>query len=116
MLIPILALALQVHPPQTGTDLYEDCQSAVRYADSGGENLSNDEVAKGLTCMAFIDGYHDGLWEGNETICIPSDVSVETLVRGYLRFMQKNPTLMNPPKNIGLNFALRDAYSCPVKR
>ncbi len=49
-------------------------------------------------------------------ICFPDTLSNEELVKDYIAWMKKNPTLTNDPAFIGASTSFSSRYSCPEKK
>jgi hypothetical protein len=69
-----------------------------------------NDIAEGRVCMAYIDG----VTSGDNSICADS-ASMGTLMRVYVAYMEKNPKMMDEPKNVGAHRAFAVEYPCPVK-
>ncbi len=69
------------------------------------------EYASGALCVAYIDGFTDGLNLERDTVCVVG-ASLGTLSRVYISYMEKNPRLLDEHKVVGLRRALLDIYPC----
>ena len=97
MLIPAVVLLLtaaQVPDSQRGSNLFHDCQAAVRAKDQS--RVSDDDLASARTCAAYIDGFTDGIAVlDRKVVCVDEGAAMETLIRVYVSYMVKNPKMMD---------------------
>ena len=93
-----------------GSELVYQCAAYVR--DTSSPN--------GSQCFGYIDGFLDGVSSQSsprnqvdmtKAYCF-TDTSVDTLIRVYLAFMEKNPKYLDEAKGKSLRSALHDAYPC----
>ena len=93
-----------------GSELVYECSAYVRDAPS----------PAGHQCLGYVDGFLDGRTgsprSGNHldmtrTFCW-ADTSLDTVIRVYLAFMEKNPKYLDYEKWKTLSMALHDAYPC----
>ena len=93
-----------------GSELAYQCKAYVR--DTSSPN--------GSQCLGYIDGFLDGRTSspraGNhldttKTFCW-TDASLDTVIKVYLAFMEKNPKYLDYEKWKTLMMALHDAYPC----
>jgi hypothetical protein len=93
-----------------GSELVYQCRAYVR-------NILDPD---GSRCLGYVDGFLDGRTSspraGNHldmtrTFCL-TDASLDTVIRVYLAFMEKNPKYLDYEKWKTLTMALHDAYPC----
>jgi len=93
-----------------GSELVYQCKAYER--DTSSPN--------GSQCFGYIDGFLDGVSsqasprnqvDMTKAYCF-TDTSVDTLIRVYLAFMEKNPKYLDEAKGKSLRSALHDAYPC----
>ncbi len=118
MLAPLLALALMQQQASSsghflGSALYRDCTQAVAGLD-GTPTADRDEMVETLRCFDYVKGFWDGVSVANTT-CIPSETSLGTLVRLYVRYMHEHPKMMDEQRYLGLLLTIADQYPCPKK-
>jgi len=114
VLIPVLAfpkMALaQEYRDGYGSELVYQCRAYVRSAPS----------LAGSQCLGYVDGFLDGRTSspraGNrldtaKTFCL-TDASLDTLIKVYLAFMEKNPKYLDYEKWKTLTMALHNSYPC----
>ena len=94
-----------------GSHLYGACEAAVRMTDDPNSQQARTEMPSSTYCFGYLAGYIDGLNVLTERACVHG-ASVNTVARVYVRFMQRNPALMDEAKHLGVVLALRDAYPC----
>ena len=106
---PKMALA-QEYRNGYGSELVYECRAYVR----------NTPSPAGSQCLGYIDGFLDGRTSspraGNhldttKTFCW-TDASLDTVIKVYLAFMEKNPKYLDYEKWKTLMMALHDAYPC----
>ena len=113
-LIPVLAfpkMALaQEYREGYGSQLVYQCRAYVR----------NTPSPVGSQCLGYVDGFLDGRTsspragshlDATRTFCF-ADTSLDTAIRVYLAFMEKNPKYLDYEKWRTLTMALHDAYPC----
>lgn len=106
---PKMALA-QEYREGYGSELVYQCRAYVL----------NTPSPAGSQCLGYVDGFLDGRTSspraGNHldmtrTFCL-TDTSLDTAIRVYLAFMEKNPKYLDYEKWKTLTMALHDAYPC----
>ena len=112
-----IALLLAASFPQSadfsrGSHVYGACQAAVRMSDDPNSQQAKTEMPSSTYCFGYLAGYIDGLNVLTEKACIHG-VSVSTVARVYVSYMQRNPALMDEAKHLGVVLALKGAYPCP---
>lgn len=129
LLLPALGLGLsaiasaQALPYRSGfgSELVYQCKAYVRMI--SGPQSAND-IAEGRQCLGYVDGFVDGVnsefgvwvvgnhkdWTASE-LCIPPG-TLDTWIKVYLAFMEKNPKYLDEDKGTSLRMALHDAYPC----
>ena len=115
MLAPLLALSMALAPDHSGGKLYVQCLAEVRLIDSPPSRQEQIDFVPGVACLAYIDGFTDGVNLIKEQICI-GGADLGTLARVYVEYLKKNPTLMDQPKNLALTLALENNYPCSKKK
>ena len=114
MLATIVALLLSpaVPVPQRGTTLFLDCKQRIRIIDSPTPDDGDmmEEFRQSEHCFAYIQGYLDAS-ASRTGICL-AGASFDTLIRVYIAYMEKHPTLLDAHMAYGLRTALMDAYPC----
>jgi hypothetical protein len=116
MLAPLLALAMMQQPRTVpegdrGSRLYRDCRATVRFSD--GTDSGADTVLS-ASCVAYINGFLDGVeMADNHAICV-GGASLGTLARVYVAYMAANPKAMDSERSVGLTAALLQNYACPL--
>ena len=116
--LPLLLLAGRVAVPadlSKGSQLYVSCQAAVRWSDVPAPAQAKAEVASSTCCFGYLGGYIDGLNVLKEQVCIHG-ASLNTIARVYVLYMQKNPTLMEEGRALGLLLSLKSSYGCSSPR
>ena len=93
-----------------GSELAYQCKAYVR--DTSSPN--------GSQCFGYVDGFLDGVSsqasprnqvDMAKAYCF-TDTTVDTLIRVYLAFIEKNPKYLDEAKGMSLRTALHDAYPC----
>ena len=74
---------------------------------------SQPDLIHGSYCVGFLNGFTGNLDATNHTICT-NGASMGSVVRAYVAFMDKNPSLLQEDRRIGLRLALQEAYACPA--
>ncbi|HLI78130.1 MAG TPA: Rap1a/Tai family immunity protein [Acidobacteriaceae bacterium] len=100
--------------PSKGAALLRGCQAEVRLMEL--PSLSSAEpidLINGAYCVGYLNGFTAGLTPATAAICTGED-SMAALVRAYVRFMERNPKLLDEDKRVGLRLALQEAYPCPA--
>ncbi len=69
------------------------------------------ELASSTYCFGYLSGYIDGLNVLKEQVCVHG-ASLATIARVYVIYMQKNPTLMEKGRALGLLLSLKSSYGC----
>jgi hypothetical protein len=108
----LLAPAGAATKPEMGIDLYHDCQAEVRIDDS--PSPSNQDITPAQSCISYISGFIDGLALGGDNFICAESATMNTAIRVYVAYMDKNPALMDQPKWAGLYQALAVTYHCPL--
>ena len=120
MIIPILALALFPAPqaveqpdPSKNSFLVYACQTTIRIQEAYATAPSDEAMRLELTCLGYIQGFADSaaLTQG---LCVKG-VSVGTLTKEYLAYMERHPQMLNQHKALGLAASIREAHPCPAK-
>ena len=84
-----------------------------------GQEPPGDPTGGVLACANYFDGLlsmHQmmvGGGKGTPVFCLPSDgLTLEEVVRVFIKFADDNPTALHEPKNVGALVALEQAYPC----
>lgn len=48
-------------------------------------------------------------------ICFPNDISNQEIVKDYISWIEKNPSLIDSPAFMGVSSSFSTKYSCPAK-
>jgi len=133
VLLPALALPVTApsqglpYRPGFGSELVYQCKAYVRVESgphSSDGNVAAEDVAAGGPCVGYVEGFVDGVnsefgvwvvgshkeWTATE-LCIPPG-TLDTWIKVYLAFMEKNPKFLDENKATSLRMALHDAYPC----
>jgi hypothetical protein len=116
VLIPVIAspktASSQEQASVRASDLVNDCNA---YVHKGSDHLGNGEH-----CLGYVEGFMDGM--GNEMLRLHDkntheapcykEVSIDTLIKVYLAFMEKNPKYLDYDEGKTLRMAVDDAYPC----
>lgn len=121
MILPLIALAIALPQsnvptpkPNIGSELYKACQAFERTVEPK-RKVSSDDIADSQYCLGYIDAFGDSFPREASGICTDEHVTIGTLIRVYLAYMDKNPKLLDANRESGLALALADAYPCPAK-
>jgi hypothetical protein len=113
MLGSLLALALmQTAPGDRGSDLFSNCQAAIREIDSPTGGVDAD-LQPGQRCSDYISGLADGLSQAH-VVCFGETTKL-SMVRVYVAFMQVHPKYMGEYQATGFYTAMLQAYPCPIR-
>jgi hypothetical protein len=98
-----------------GSNLYKNCQAVIRIQDAGDAAATSD-YKWAMACIAYIDGFVDGLAiAGSKAVC-SDGASLQTMARVYINWMERHPKYMDSEKVTGLAEAVLDAYPCPMPK
>jgi Rap1a immunity proteins len=119
MIAPILALAIMqsastVPAQDRGSNLYDQCRATIRVQNGTGDGGLDDLHSN--SCVAYIDGFTDGLLVAGDTLICVEGATLATIARVYIAYMEAHPKLMDSGKADGLLHALLENYRCPVKK
>lgn len=92
--------------------LLRECSAAVRYLDGDKSRRLFDDLNN---CVAYIQGFRDGLDTTNATgtvICVPSEASPGQLARIVVKHLQDHPSKLQQDRMYGLFGALVVRYPC----
>ena len=114
MLGPLLALALMQSSAlgDRGSDLFNNCQAAIREVDSPTGGVDAD-LQPGQRCSDYISGLADGMSQAHSA-CFGETTKV-SLVRVYVAFMQVHPKYMEEYQANGFYPAMLQTYPCPIR-
>jgi hypothetical protein len=116
ILIPLVASPKIASGQDQGSvhasDLVNDCNA---YVHKGSEYRGSGEH-----CLGYVEGFMDGI--GNEMARLHdrdkheapcyTTISMDTLIKVYLAFMEKNPKYLDYDEGKTLRMAVDDAYPC----
>lgn len=95
-----------------GSWLFRACQANIRYMDAApGMDTADNALAN--ECLDYIGGFTDGVTLAENIYCT-SQVSMGTMTRVYVLFMQEHPKLLDEYRGVGLMLALKANYPCPT--
>jgi hypothetical protein len=92
----------------------------VRVTESNTGEDSGDDISFRSECSGYVEGFIDGVSSGGPVaskewvatgFCL-NGTSVDTLIKVYLAFMEKNPKYLDEFKGKTLRMALHDTYPC----
>ena len=83
----------------------------MRWSDDPASAQAKAELAGSTYCFGYLGGYIDGLNVLKEQVCL-HEASLNTIARVYVVYMQKNPTLMEEGRALGLLLSLKSSYGC----
>lgn len=118
-----LALPSLVYAKQfTGQDLLEDCQSAIRFVDSRG---NNQFVLNGSMCMAYLDGFEDihriysvlmdvKKYPNFRLYCLPANYNDLQLANVIVKYLTDNPAKVGEPASSLVIEAFTQTFPCPT--
>ena len=109
MLATVHALAMLQEGPSTdsGSHLCYACKNALRFWDGDKSQPRTDAAL----CVSYFEGFIDGCtWQKESPICM--DATAGAIVRIYLNYMDKHPSLFDSPRSLGMVLSLRAACSC----
>lgn len=119
--LAVAATASAQEPPYqqgSGSELVYQCTAYVKM--NSGEVQSVDDVGPGSQCFGYVDGFMDGVHSASPMIsdnwratgfCLAGS-TMDTMIKVYLAFMEKNPKYLDQDKGASLRAALHDAYPC----
>ena len=117
MPLPMLTLMLAGVPVpdnKKGLELFHTCQAALRIQDKTSTNELAD-ASESLSCVAYIDGFTDGvIIFDRKGVCLDG-VGFETIVRVYVAYMKEHPKDLENFESIGLYGSLKEAFPCVAK-
>lgn len=88
------------------------------------EGADYKQIMLYFTCLGYIQGAHDMMGylftyggKKNEVYCIPEKgISVDQLRRVVIKWIKKNPEMMNATARQAIQWAMIDAFPCRKKR
>ena len=80
--------------------------------DSTSNDQSHFDIERANECFEYISGVRDALSVIPNIICQDDDLSPNTLIRVYIKFMDDHPTLMDKERVVGIYGALRGQFPC----
>ena len=103
---------------QDGSFFLQSCGAAVKQADGG--QLTQDEGAVALVCVAYISGFLDAMTltakftKGKRNVCTPErGVSNSQAARLLVKYLRENPQTLHESGRMSLYIALGKAFPCP---
>jgi hypothetical protein len=102
---------LPANNTQMGSYLLPKCKALLRSIDH--EQAQVGDGLDGIYCLGFVSGFVAGLNNDEDKVCAVGAVP-NTIARVYVAYMEKNPKLLDTTSNIGLYFALKESYPCPI--
>lgn len=78
-------------------------------------DASEADLINGAYCIGYLNGFAANLTSGRTTNCAPEG-SMGQMVRFYVRYMEKNPSLLDMDKRVGLRKALEESFACEAAR
>jgi len=133
-LIPPATLSQDLpYRPGFGSQLAYQCKAYV-WVMSGphriGDDAAANQVTAGSQCRGYVEGFVDGInsedvatptaslprkdrndwW--SKALCIPPG-TVDTWIKVYIAFMDKNPKYLDEIMGTSLRAALHETYPCP---
>ena len=106
-----LTFAMQTATPalDTGAELYKQCKDYIALVDRAGRRTFNETLGAGR-CLGYVQGLAIGAY-AKPFMCNES-ATVETTIRVYIAYMDKNPKQRDEQEAIGVVHALSEAYPC----
>ena len=94
-----------------GSSLFRACQANIRSMDAApGADAADNFLAN--ECLSYIGGFTDAATLAENIYCA-NQVSMGTMTRVYVLFIQEHPKLLDTYRGIGLMLALKANYPCP---
>ena len=95
-----------------GSALFRACQANIRGMDAApGTDVADNALAN--ECLDYIAGFTDAATLVENIYCA-NQVSMGTMTRVYVLFIQEHPKLLDTYRGIGLMLALKANYPCPI--
>lgn len=76
---------------------------------------SETDFRDGEFCLGYFRGFGDYNAMAGSSICLDR-AHTGTVIRVYVAYMEKNPKFLDDMMIIGVIYALKDAYPCPVPK
>jgi hypothetical protein len=127
MLVP-LALALSlfttahcaaqkddvIAPLDRGSQMFLDCKSGIKLIESSASGVRDKDIDLhgGERCVNYFVGFTEAASFG--TLLCWGNGTIGTMMRVYIAYMEAHPKMMDEPRAMGVQFALFDAYHCPI--
>jgi hypothetical protein len=120
MIVSILALALFPAPqavvqpnPAKNSFLVYACQATVRLQEAHAPAPNDEATRLEIACVTYIQGFADSaaLTQG---LCVKR-VSIGTLTKEYLAYMERHPQMLDQHKALGLAASIKEAHPCSAK-
>ena len=96
-----------------GLNLFHACQASIRVLDAA--NVSASDLHDAEFCRGYFRGFGDLNAMLGSSVCLDG-ASTGTSIRVYVAYMEKNPKFLDDAMIIGVIYALKDAYPCPIPR
>src|ERR1700722_13206013 len=113
MIVSILALALFPAPqavgkpnPAKNSFLVYACQATVRLQEAHAPAPNDEATRLEIACVTYIQGFTDSaaLTQG---LCVKG-VSIGTLTKEYLAYMERHPQMLDQHKALGLAASIKE--------
>jgi len=120
MIVPILALSFLSAPqalaqpnPSMNRFLVYACQATVRLQEAHAAAPNDEATRLEIACVTYIQGFADSaaLTQG---LCVKG-VSIGTLTKEYLGYMERHPQLLDQNKALGLAASIKEGHPCSAK-
>ena len=127
----ILAGLLAAHagtaPADTGHDLVQQCEQALRLNALGIEGVDTDTVVEGVYCVGYVGGVIDGLKLAEDLrqapsgarsiLCLPSSgLDLAQAVRLLLEWADEHPDDLDEPAPVVVHRALAGTFRCDIEK
>jgi len=73
------------------------------------------DLRDGGFCLGYFRGFGDYNAMASSSICLDR-AHTGTAIRVYVAYMEKTPKFLDETMIIGVIYALKDAYPCPVPK
>jgi Rap1a immunity proteins len=103
-----------IAPLDHGSQMFLDCKSGIKLIESvaSGVRDKDMDIHGGERCANYFVGFTEAASFGN-LLCFGNG-TLGTMVRVYIAYMEAHPKIMDEPRAIGVQYALFDAYHCPI--
>ena len=120
MIVPLLMVSffaaaqpLAQPNPSRNSFLVYACHATVRLQEAHAPAPNDEATRLEIACVTYIQGFADSaaLTQG---LCVKG-VSIGTLTKEYLVYMERHPQLLDQNKALGLAASIREAHPCSTK-